>query len=71
LPHGQSGVVWSLSGRKLSEDVSLDELAAEARFSPFHSTRMFKQTVGVPPRVYLTRLRVEKVCELLETTTFR
>jgi len=32
---------------------------------------MFKQTVGVPPRVYLTRLRVEKVCELLETTTFR
>jgi AraC family transcriptional regulator len=53
---------------RLSEDVSLDELAAEARLSPFHFARMFKQSLGVPPRVYLTRLRVEKACELLETT---
>jgi AraC family transcriptional regulator len=30
---------------------------------------MFKQSLGVPPRVYLTRLRVEKACELLEQTT--
>lgn len=53
---------------RLSEDVSLDELAAEARLSPFHFARMFKQSLGVPPRVYLTRLRVEKACELLERT---
>jgi AraC family transcriptional regulator len=53
---------------RLAEDVSLDELAAEARLSPFHFARMFKQSVGVPPRVYLTRLRMEKACELLETT---
>jgi AraC family transcriptional regulator len=53
---------------RLSEDVSLDELAAEARLSPFHFARMFKQSVGVPPRVYLTRLRMEKACELLELT---
>ena len=53
---------------RLSEDISLDELAAEARLSPFHFARMFKQSVGVPPRVYLTRLRVEKACELLEMT---
>ncbi len=53
---------------RLSEDISLDELAAEARLSPFHFARMFKQSVGVPPRVYLTRLRLEKACELLETT---
>ncbi|MFN3314979.1 MAG: helix-turn-helix domain-containing protein, partial [Hyphomonas sp.] len=26
----------------------------------------FKQSVGVPPRVYLTQLRIEKACELLE-----
>lgn len=36
---------------RLSEDVSLDELAAEARLSPFHFARMFKQSLGVPPRV--------------------
>ncbi len=53
---------------RLSEDISLDELAAEARLSPFHFARMFKRSVGVPPRVYLTRLRVEKACELLGST---
>ncbi|SEB00046.1 helix-turn-helix domain-containing protein [Rubrimonas cliftonensis] len=53
---------------RFSEDISLDDLASEARLSPFHFARMFKQSLGVPPRVYLTRLRVEKACELLEQT---
>lgn len=53
---------------RFSEDLSLDDLAAEARLSPFHFSRMFKQSLGVPPRVYLMRLRVEKACELLEQT---
>jgi AraC family transcriptional regulator len=53
---------------RLSEDISLDDLAAEARLSPFHFARMIKQSLGVPPRVYLTRLRVERACELLEQT---
>lgn len=51
---------------RLAEDISLDELAAEAHLSPFHFARMFKQSVGLPPRVYLTRLRMDKACELLE-----
>lgn len=50
---------------RLSEDISLDELAAEAKLSPFHFARMFKQSVGVPARVYLTQLRMDKACELL------
>jgi AraC family transcriptional regulator len=53
---------------RLSADVSLDDLAAEAQLSPYHFARMFKQSVGVPPRVYLTRLRIEKACEILERT---
>lgn len=53
---------------RLSEDIGLDELAVEAQLSPFHFARMFKQSVGCPPRVYLTRMRVEKACELLEFT---
>lgn len=57
-----------LMRERLSDDISLDELAAEARLSPFHFARMFKHSLGVPPRVYLTRLRVEKACELLEMT---
>jgi AraC family transcriptional regulator len=53
---------------RLSEDISLDELAAEAQLSPFHFARMFKQSLGVPPRLHLTRMRMEKACELLEQT---
>lgn len=57
-----------LMRERFSEDLSLDELAAEAQLSPYHFARMFKKSVGVPPRVHLTRLRMEKVCDLLETT---
>ncbi|KAA2244120.1 helix-turn-helix transcriptional regulator [Salinarimonas soli] len=57
-----------LMQERLAEDISLDELAAEARLSPFHFARMFKESVGVPPRAYLTRLRLERACQLLETT---
>jgi AraC family transcriptional regulator len=53
---------------RLSDDITLDELAAEAQLSTFHFARMFKQSLGVPPRAYLTRLRLEKACELLEQT---
>jgi AraC family transcriptional regulator len=53
---------------RYAEDISLDELAAEARLSTFHFARMFRRSVGVPPRAYLTRLRVQKACELLERT---
>ncbi|MDF3125968.1 AraC family transcriptional regulator [Rheinheimera sp. 1928-s] len=53
---------------RLSEDICLDELAAEAQLSPYHFARMFKHSFGVPPRVYLTQLRMEKACELLALT---
>jgi AraC family transcriptional regulator len=57
-----------LMQERMSEDISLDELAAEAQLSPYHFARMFRQSVGVPPRVYLTQLRMEKACELLALT---
>lgn len=57
-----------LMHERLSEDINLDELAAEAQLSSYHFARMFKQSVGVPPLVYLTQLRVEKACELLALT---
>ncbi|RUO33814.1 helix-turn-helix domain-containing protein [Aliidiomarina soli] len=57
-----------LMRERLADDISLDELAAEAQLSPYHFARMFKQSFGVPPRVYLTQLRMEKACELLALT---
>ena len=75
LPTVKGGLAPWAEGRclklmqaRLAEDISLDDLAAEVQLSPFHFARMFKQSLGVPPRVYLTRLRLEKACELLEHT---
>lgn len=53
---------------RLAEDISLEDLAAEVRLSPYHFLRMFKKNVGVPPRVYLQHLRIERACALLEET---
>ncbi len=57
-----------LMRERLSEDLGLDELAAEARLSPYHFARMFKHSFGAPPRAYLVRLRMERACSLLEET---
>jgi AraC family transcriptional regulator len=55
---------------RLSEDITVEELAAQSRLSVFHFARMFKQSVGVAPHAFLTCLRVEKACELFDETDF-
>ena len=50
------------------ENLSVSDLAAEARLSPFHFIRSFRRSVGVPPHQYLTRIRLERGRVLLETT---
>lgn len=50
---------------RMAEDISIADLAAEARLSVFHFTRMFKRTVGMSPREYLVQIRIEKARELL------
>ena len=52
----------------LSQDISLDFLASEVQLSPYHFSRMFKRSVGLSPRAYLSKIRIEKACELLEFT---
>ena len=53
---------------RLSEEVSVEELAAEVRLSRFHFTRSFKAATGEPPHRFLIRIRIEKAQELLVTT---
>ncbi|WP_086740160.1 AraC family transcriptional regulator [Erythrobacter colymbi] len=48
-----------------ARDTSLSELAALVGLSPFHFTRMFKQSTGVAPYAYLRALRVEQAQALL------
>lgn len=48
-----------------AEELDLPTLAAEARLSPWHFARAFKQSTGEPPHAYRTRLRIEQAKSLL------
>ena len=45
----------------LGEQISLGTLAEIAQLSPFHFTRAFKQSFGMPPHRYHTARRIERV----------
>ena len=66
-PWQQQRAIEQLQSR-YHENLSIADLAAEARLSPFHFIRSFKRSVGVPPHQYLTRIRMERARVLLETT---
>src|SRR5580658_8366164 len=49
----------------LAEPISLATLAQQARLSPYHFSRAFKQSLGVPPHRYHTSRRIEYAKALL------
>ena len=53
---------------RYSEKLSLQDLASEALFSPFHFARMFRVETGIPPGRYLTAVRMFEAKRLLLTT---
>ena len=50
------------------EDISVSDIAAEVHISPFHFTRMFKQSTGRTPYQYLTSVRIDHAKQLLTET---
>lgn len=56
---------------RLTENLSLQELAAEANLSPYHFSRQFKLSTGYPPHEYQLRLRIQKAKEWLREKPFR
>jgi AraC family transcriptional regulator len=75
-PHGSSP---SLPGHKLrqitewmaehlTEEFSLDRLAAQAGLSKYHFQRLFKSATGVTPSLYHINLRMEEARRLLRET---
>ena len=44
----------------ISSDLSLEELAEVAHFSPFHFHRIFRAMVGEPLNGFIQRVRIEK-----------
>jgi AraC family transcriptional regulator len=52
----------------LSEDVSLDAIAAAANLSTFRFARGFRKATGQPPHQYVIGRRLERAKDLLRTT---
>jgi AraC-like DNA-binding protein len=50
---------------KLSERITLDEVASAVNVSPFHFARIFQEHTGVPVHRYLLRLRLRAAMERL------
>jgi len=55
----------ALLDARLTETVTLDELAAHARLDKFHLCRAFRAEVGLPPHAYVTHRRVSRAQGLL------
>ena len=54
----------------LGQDLGLDALARQAGFSPYHFTRLFRQTTGETPHQFVLRRRIERAGRLLENPDF-
>lgn len=52
------------------DPLSLSDLARTAILSPFHFSRVFRQTTGVSPGRYLAAVRLEEAQRLLRTTSW-
>ncbi len=52
----------------LAQDIKLSDLAQLLGMSQFHFSRLFKQSMGVPPHQYLLQQRVQRAKQLLKKT---
>jgi len=52
----------------LNGQLSLDRIARAANLSPYHFLRVFKKQTGYTPVDFFVRLKIQKACELLESS---
>lgn len=62
--------VLALIEAHLADELTLDQLAAEACLSPYHFARLFKQATGLSPHRYLTEQRVQAAQKKLAGATW-
>ncbi|MFJ8909393.1 helix-turn-helix transcriptional regulator [Streptomyces sp. NPDC102351] len=53
------------------DPLTVTDYARKARLSPFHFSRVFKETTGVSPGVFLTALRINEAKRLIGATSMR
>ena len=68
LPTSLFQRITSLIEDRLTEDLSLAELAFEVNLSPSHFLSLFRKTTGLSPHQYIVRRRVEHAQHLLRAT---
>lgn len=63
-PHRLQRVLGIIDER-LAEPIQVRELADAVHMSPYHFARMFKQSTGHPPHLYITWQRMDRAKQLL------
>ncbi len=66
LTHQQMKRVMDFVQAHLSQDISLETLAQQIGFSPYHFARLFRQTTGESPHQFVLRQRIERAQRLLQ-----
>jgi AraC family transcriptional regulator len=51
--------------KNLNENLSLEQLAKVANYSPFHFQKIFKQSTGESPKHFITRMRLETAAHFI------
>ena len=69
LPIRQLHKVEDYLHARLAEELSVGALAALVGLSPFHFSRVFKQTTGMSPLRYVTRERITRAQQLMRETS--
>ena len=53
----------------LAEEISIETLAELVELSPFHFSRVFKQSTGMTPLQFVTRERITRAQQLIRETS--
>src|SRR5205823_1744531 len=69
LPVRQLRKVEDYVHGRLADDMSLESLAELVQLSPFHFSRVFKQTTRLSPLQFVIRERITRAQQLIRETT--
>ena len=69
LPIWQLRKVEDYVRERLAEEISVETLAELVELSPFHFSRVFKQTTGMSPLQFVTRQRITRAQQLIRETS--
>ncbi|BCS80133.1 helix-turn-helix domain-containing protein [Anaerocellum diazotrophicum] len=52
-----------------SNEITLSQISSTFNFNPYYFSKLFKKYTGVSFKTYLTKLRIQKACQLLKNTS--